>query len=137
MMKRFAAWARVSTEQQEQQGHSLAVQESALKAYAQRLGGTVVKMFSVAESAQASEVRAEFRKMLEFVRVNVCRGSLDGLLIDRVDRASRNIYDGAALLELRDRYGLRILFVSQNIDLGTSDGEMLFTFLLGIARFEN
>ncbi|HEY3319585.1 MAG TPA: recombinase family protein [Planctomycetota bacterium] len=134
-MKRFIAWARVSSNEQELRGHSLDVQEKSLRDYVAQLDGEMVRMFRVAESAQAPGARKIFREMLDFARQNAAK--LNGIVIDRVDRASRNIYDGAALLELRDKHKLKIYFASQDLDLDTSEGEMLFTFLLGIARFDN
>ena len=44
-MKNFVALARVSSREQEREGFSLAVQEDALKRYAQQAGGVIVTPF--------------------------------------------------------------------------------------------
>ena len=44
-MKQFVALARVSSREQEREGFSLDVQEDALRAYAQRHEGSIVKLY--------------------------------------------------------------------------------------------
>jgi DNA invertase Pin-like site-specific DNA recombinase len=50
-MKRFVAFARMSSRGQEREGHSLDAQEAAMAAYARREGGEVVRLRKVAEMA--------------------------------------------------------------------------------------
>jgi DNA invertase Pin-like site-specific DNA recombinase len=50
-MKRYVALGRVSSREQEREGFSLEVQESALQAFADRNKGQVVKLFRLAETA--------------------------------------------------------------------------------------
>ncbi|HZW08127.1 MAG TPA: recombinase family protein, partial [Phycisphaerales bacterium] len=67
-MKRFVAFARVSSREQQREGFSLAVQEEQLRAYAERAGGVIVKLFTVAETASKSGERRVFQEMLAFAR---------------------------------------------------------------------
>ena len=61
--KRFLALARVSSREQEREGFSLDVQEDALKRYAEREGGTIVKLFRVSLlTVVVVIVAATFRK---------------------------------------------------------------------------
>jgi hypothetical protein len=59
--KRFVALARVSSREQEREGFSLDVQESALKAYASRVGGQIIKMYRIAETASKSDERKTYK----------------------------------------------------------------------------
>ncbi len=62
-MKRYVALARVSSREQEREGFSLAVQEDALKRYAETTGGEIVKFFSIAETASKTDERKAFREL--------------------------------------------------------------------------
>lgn len=44
-IKRFVALARVSSREQQREGFSLDVQEAALKSYAARAGGEIIKLY--------------------------------------------------------------------------------------------
>jgi DNA invertase Pin-like site-specific DNA recombinase len=66
MMKRYVAFARVSSREQEREGFSLDVQDEALHAWAKREGGEVVKLWKVAETASKRAVRASFRELVGY-----------------------------------------------------------------------
>ena len=93
-MKRFVALARVSSREQEREGFSLAVQEEALRRYAQTTGGEIVRFFRIAETASKSEERRSFRELIAFAKKHAAE--LDALLFYKVDRAARNARIGAA-----------------------------------------
>lgn len=49
--KRFVALARVSSREQEREGFSLDIQEDALRQYAERNDGEIIRLFRIAETA--------------------------------------------------------------------------------------
>ncbi len=110
-MKRFVAWARVSSARQKKEGFSLEDQEARLLEFAQRLGGEVVKLFKIAETASKREERATFREFTAFVKKNA--RALSGMLFVKVDRAARNIRDWADLEELSEASGVALFFPDQ------------------------
>ena len=65
-MKRFIGLARVSSREQEREGFSLAVQEDALRRYAEREGGEMVRLFRIAETASKSEERKTFKELIAY-----------------------------------------------------------------------
>ena len=95
MTKLYAALARVSSREQERQGFSLDVQEDALRAYAERSGGEVVKLYRIAETASRRQERTAFRDLLRYCRKNAHR--LDGVLFYKVDRARQRGLGGTGL----------------------------------------
>ena len=124
-MKRFVAFARVSSREQQREGFSLAVQEDQLRAYAQRAGGTIVKMFTVAETASKTGERRVFQEMLAFAQAEAKkRGGLEGLLVYKVDRAARNLFDYVELERLEMDYGVKLIATSQETD-DTPAGRMM------------
>ncbi len=96
--KRFVALARVSSREQEREGFSLDVQEDALRQYVDRVGGEIVKMFRIAETASKRDERKTFKELLVYAKKNAHR--LDGLLFYKVDRAARNLFDYVELERL-------------------------------------
>jgi DNA invertase Pin-like site-specific DNA recombinase len=95
MSKQFVAWARVSSARQKKEGFSLEDQEQRLNDFAARLGGNVIKLFKIAETASKREERTTFREFTTYVKRSSRR--LAGMLFVKVDRAARNIRDWADL----------------------------------------
>ena len=110
-MKKFAAFARVSSREQQREGFSLEVQEIALKRYATENGGEVVKFTTVAETASDDTARRHFNEIVGYAIENAAM--LDGILFYKVDRAIRNTPDLCKLEELEHRHGVLVEFTSQ------------------------
>src|SRR6266568_4166509 len=109
--KRFVALARVSSREQEREGFSLDVQETALQAYAQRNGGQIVRMWRIAETASKTDQRTAFKELIAYAKANAAK--LDGLLFYKVDRAARNLFDYVELERLESEQGIPFISVSQ------------------------
>ncbi|CAN0361552.1 unnamed protein product, partial [Ectocarpus sp. 4 AP-2014] len=98
MEKRFLALARVSSREQEREGFSLDVQEEALDRYAAEQGGSITKLFRIAETATKPDERRTFRELLEYAKANTA--DLTAVLFFKVDRAARNLFDYVELERL-------------------------------------
>ena len=70
--KKYLALARVSSREQEREGFSLEVQETALERYAEQHDGKIVKLFRIAETASKPEERQTFKE-LAGLREEACR----------------------------------------------------------------
>lgn len=132
MAKRFVALARVSSREQEREGFSLDVQEDALRHYADRTGGEIVRLFRIAETASKRDERKTFKELLAFAKANAHR--LDGLLFYKVDRAARNLFDYVELERLESECDLRFISVSQPTE-NTPAGRMQRRVLASMASF--
>jgi site-specific DNA recombinase len=110
-VKQFVAWARVSSVGQKKEGFSLEDQEVRLREFAERLGGGVVKMYKVAETATRHDERTTFREFTAFVRAHA--RSLSGMLFVKVDRAARSIQSWAELEALAEATHVPMLFPDQ------------------------
>ncbi len=130
--KRFVALARVSSREQEREGFSLDVQEDALRAYAQRVGGEIVRFFRIAETASKNDERKTFKELLAYAKANSHR--LDGLLFYKVDRAARNLFDYVELERLESESGIQFISVSQPTE-NTPAGRMQRRMLASMASF--
>ena len=131
-MKKYIALARVSSREQEREGFSLDVQEAALRRYAERHGGEIVRMFRIAETASKREERKIFKEFIQYAKKHACE--LDGILFYKVDRAARNLFDYVELERLESEDGLPFISVSQPTD-NTPAGRMMRRSLANIAAF--
>ncbi len=131
-MKRYVALARVSSREQQREGFSLDVQEDALRHYAQRMDGTIVKLFRIAETATKRDERRAFKELLAYAKKHA--QELTGLLFYKVDRAARNLFDYGELERLKSELGLEFISVSQPTE-NTPAGRMQRRVLASMASF--
>ncbi len=123
MLKKAVILARVSTKEQEEEGHSLPAQVRRLQEYAQKKGFEVVKDFVFSESA-GNKIRIKFLEMLEFIKKNK---DVKVILCQNVDRITRNFKDAVDLDEMRIKENLEIHFVQDGFFLNReSTGNQMF-----------
>ena len=131
-MKRFVALARVSSREQEREGFSLEIQEDALKKYAEVNGGTIVKLFKIAETASKRDERTTFKEMIAYAKKHSLE--IDALLFYKVDRAARNLFDYVELERLESDYQVPFISISQQTDDNPA-GRMMRRTLANMASF--
>ena len=102
--------ARVSTKEQEEQGHSLPAQIRRLQEYAGKKGFEIVETFSFHESA-GDKIRKKFEEVIAYIRSHK---DVRVLLCENVDRATRNFKDAVDLDEMRRKEDLEIHFVQHH-----------------------
>jgi len=116
-MKQYFAYIRVSTPKQGK-GVSLEEQQAAIRAHAAKRGIAVVEWFEEKETA-AKTGRAVFSKMLARLE----KGDADGVIIHKIDRSARNLWDWANLSKLFDR-GIDVQFAHDSVDLTSRGGRL-------------
>src|SRR4030067_2275505 len=110
-MKKYLCLARVSSREQQREGFSLDIQEDALRRYAERMGGTIVKLFRIAETATKHDERKAFKELLAYAKKHA--SELSALLFYKVDRAARNLFDYVELERLETDHGIAVIYVAQ------------------------
>lgn len=130
--KRYVALARVSSREQEREGFSLDVQVDALRHYAERNNGEIVRLFRIAETASKYDERSTFKELMAFAKKNAHK--LDGLLFYKVDRAARNLFDYVELERLESEFGVQFISVAQPTE-NTPAGRMQRRMLASMASF--
>jgi DNA invertase Pin-like site-specific DNA recombinase len=130
--KKYLALARVSTREQEREGFSLDVQVDALRQYAERTNGEIIRFFRIAETASKHKERKIFKELLAFAKKNA--HTLDGLLFYKVDRAARNLFDYVELERLESEFDIQFISVSQPTE-NTPAGRMQRRILANMASF--
>lgn len=121
--RKAVLFARVSTKEQEELGHSLPAQMERLREYAKRKGFEVIREFSFSESA-GLKIRHRFEEVLAYLR---SQKTMPALLCQNVDRITRNFRDAVDLDDMRLKEGLEVHFTQENFVLnGKSTGTELF-----------
>jgi site-specific DNA recombinase len=130
--KRYVALARVSSREQEREGFSLDVQVDALRLYAERNNGEIIRLFRIAETASKHQERKAFKELMAFAKKNAHK--LDGLIFYKVDRAARNLFDYVELERLESEFGVDFISVAQPTE-NTPAGRMQRRMLASMASF--
>lgn len=124
---RAALYARVSTEEQALEGHSIDAQLRVMREFCQRRGWTVVGDYVDPGVSGKTMRRPEMQRLLLDARRTVA--PFDVIVVHKLDRFSRNIID--TLTTLRELHLLGISFASatQPIDYTTPEGKMMLMML--------
>ena len=135
--KRCAIYTRKSTEEGlEQQFNSLDAQREAAEAYiaSQKANGWICleEHYDDGGFSGGNTNRPGLKKMLEDIR----NGKIDIVVVYKIDRLSRSIYDFAALSKTFDQYGVAFCSVTQEINTTTSSGRMMLNILVTFAQYE-
>lgn len=102
---RIVTYARVSTVKQETEGQSLVNQEQAFQSYINSKGAERIAAYAESKSAKSVEGRLEFLRLIQ--DLPVIRPDL--VVVDTIDRFSRNLQDGLNLLERFRGHAVRLL----------------------------
>lgn len=117
-MKHYVGYIRVSTAKQGQHGSSLQEQRDAILAFAKRSDFPIAEWFEDRETA-AKKGRTQFLKMMTLLE----RGNASGVILHKIDRGARNLWDWARLQDLIDA-GVEVHFAHDNLDLKSRGGRL-------------
>lgn len=112
-MKKAVILTRVSTKEQEE-GHSLAAQNTRLIEYCKRKNLDVVKSFEIIESSTRGG-RKKFREVIDFC---LSQNETVALIADAVDRVQRSFKDSVLLDELVRKEKIELHFYRENMVIG-------------------
>jgi len=130
---RVVMYARVSTDEQEASGHSLAQQQTKLEGYAALYDLDVAAVIVETESAKTLR-----RPGLERALDMLSSGEADGLVICKLDRLTRSIADWQTLIDeyFGEKAGKALFSVSDQIDTRSAGGRLVLNVLLSVAQWE-
>ena len=134
---RCAIYTRKSTEEGlEQTFNTLHAQRESAEAYiaSQREAGWVAleQHYDDGGFSGASLERPALKRLLEAIQA----GSVDCIVVYKVDRLSRSLLDFARLISLFDQRGVTFVSVTQNFNTTNSVGRLTLNILLSFAQFE-
>lgn len=127
-----AAYCRVSTAEQAQNGHSLETQQERLNAYATATGNAITRSF-IDDGYSAGTVK---RPSLQELLVEMKAGRIECVYVTKLDRLSRSLIDLLEIVRLCERRQIALVSASESINTGTPAGRMMLQLLGVFAEFE-
>jgi len=123
-MAKFAIYVRVSTQDQ-----NLENQINPLLEYAKRMGWDF-ELFKEKESTRKT------RPVQYDLYNRLLKKEFEGVLIYKFDRWARSTSELVGHLKEFEARNIRFISYSENIDLGTPTGKLMFTIIAAMAEFE-
>lgn len=134
LLKRVAAYARVSTDSEEQYTSYLAQIDYYTKHIQSHDGWEFVGMYAdEGISGTNTKGREQFNKMIE----DALAGKIDLIITKSVSRFARNTVDSLTTVRLLKEKGVEVYFEKENIYTLDSKGELLITIMSSLAQEES
>jgi site-specific DNA recombinase len=134
--KKAVVYTRVSSKEQFDKNLSLDWQKKAIEDFASRNGFDIMNYYGGTYESAKTDGRKEFQNMLEFIKKH--KGKISHILVYLLDRFSRT-GGGAIKLaqELREKYGVTIIAVTQPIDTSNPGGVFQQNMQFLFSQYDN
>ena len=119
---RCAVYVRVSTDDQRENGYSIDSQLRMIKEYCEKNDYSIVDIYNDAGHSGKDLMRPEMQRLLADIKSK----KIDKLIAIKVDRLTRNNYDGFWLLNYCEEHDVKIELILEPYDVSTANGEMIF-----------
>ena len=119
---RCAVYVRVSTDDQRDNGYSIDSQLRMIKEYCEKNDYSIVDVYNDAGHSGKDLMRPEMQRLLADIKSK----KIDKLIAIKVDRLTRNNYDGFWLLNYCEEHDVKIELILEPYDVSTANGEMIF-----------
>lgn len=127
-----AIYIRVSTEEQANEGYSIPAQKRRLKSFCIAQDWDIAD-FYVDEGISAKNMdRPELKRMINDIEA----GKIECVLVYRLDRLTRSVFDLYKLLDIFDRHNCKFKSATEIFDTTTSMGRMFITIVAAMAQWE-
>ena len=119
---RCGVYVRVSTDDQRDNGYSIDSQLRMIKEYCEKNDYSIVDIYNNAGHSGKDLMRPEMQRLLTDIKSK----KIDKLIAIKVDRITRNNYDGFWLLNYCEEHDVKIELILEPYDVSTANGEMIF-----------
>ena len=119
---RCGVYVRVSTDDQRDNGYSIDSQLRMIKEYCEKKDYSIVDVYNDAGHSGKDLMRPEMQRLLADIKSK----KIDKLIAIKVDRLTRNNYDGFWLLNYCEEHDVKIELILEPYDVSTANGEMIF-----------
>jgi len=127
-----AIYVRVSTQEQAQQGFSLAAQQEALENYAKALGYEIFKIYRDEGKSAKDLKRPEMTQMLQDAEDH----KFQAIFIYKLDRFSRSLKDLILTIDKLKELGIDFVSLQDKIETTSASGKLMFHVISAFAEFE-
>lgn len=131
-MQRIAAYIRVSTDEQADNGNSLSEQQERLSAYCKAMGWSQ-PTFYIDDGYSAKNLN---RPAIQRLLKDVQQRKIDVILTAKLDRFCRNLLDLLQTVDMLDEFKCNFVSASESFDTSTAVGRMVLQLLGVFAEFE-
>ena len=129
---RVIGYVRVSTDKQADRGVSLEAQTEKIRAMAVVQGAEVVDIIvDAGESAKSLD-----RPGMDRLQAVLNSGTIDAVIIAKLDRLTRSVKDLADLLERFHRRGVALVSVAESLDTGSAAGRLVLNIMTAVSQWE-
>ena len=136
-IRRCAIYTRKSSEEGlEQDYNSLHAQREACEAFIRSQAGEGWRLIKTAYDDGGFSGGTMERPALQQLMPDIREGSIDVVVVYKVDRLTRSLADFARMVELFDAHGVSFVAVTQQFNTTTSMGRLTLNVLLSFAQFE-
>jgi len=119
---RCGIYVRVSTDDQRDNGYSIDSQLRMIKEYCEKNEYDIIDVYNDAGHSGKDLQRPDMQRLIKDIKYN----KLDKLIAIKVDRLTRNNYDGFWLLNYCEEHDVKIELILEPYDVSTANGEMIF-----------
>ena len=119
---RCGVYVRVSTDDQRDNGYSIDSQLRMIKEYCEKNNYDIVDVYNDAGHSGKDLMRPEIQRLLKDIKSK----KINKLIAIKVDRLTRNNYDGFWLLNYCEEHDVKIELILEPYDVSTANGEMIF-----------
>ena len=119
---RCGVYVRVSTEDQRDNGYSIDSQLRMIKEYCEKNNYDIVDVYNDAGHSGKDLMRPEMQRLLKDIKSH----RVETIVAIKVDRLTRNNYDGFWLLNYCEEHDVKIELILEPYDVTTANGEMIF-----------
>lgn len=126
-MVKVAIYARISTDRGEQ---NIKQQIAHVREFCKRKGYEIYKVYKDEKTGKTKQ-RNDYQKMLR----HWAEGKFEALVVQDVDRLTRNYYDGVALEKFVIDNKKKVVSLSEPVDLNTPYGRFMFRVKLAMNSF--
>ncbi len=118
---RCGIYTRVSTDEQRDNGYSIDSQLRMIKDYCEKNNYDIVDIYNDAGYSGKDLMRPEMQRLLQDIKSR----KLDKLIAIKVDRLTRNNYDGFWLLNYCEEHDVKIELILEPYDVSTANVETI------------
>ena len=119
---RCGIYVRVSTDDQRDNGYSIDSQLRMIKEYCEKNNYDIVDVYNDAGHSGKDLMRPEMQRLLKDIKSH----KMEKIVAIKVDRLTRNNYDGFWLLNYCEEHDVKIELILEPYDVSTANGEMIF-----------
>ena len=125
-------YIRVSTLDQAREGFSLGQQEEQLKAFCERKGYEIYKVYADEGISAKNDKRPAYQEMMNDVK----NGTINVIVAFKMDRLTRSVYDVEKLMKIVKEAGCDIDCLADESNTTTSNGRMVMRIMTSVSQNE-